>query len=156
MNPKKSLLLIILIIFLTRFNLLAWTSSNEEVCYTMDTLTSLSPNINYNYETGMFEVHENIVILENDTLLILPREIVKFIQYFTSYRGLRIYGNLIAIGTKDNQIILGDPNYNISNGDVWNGIQFINIPNGSQSILKYCTIRGAINTGSPGYERAIL
>jgi hypothetical protein len=155
MNPKKPLLLTLVFIFLARFSLLAWTSSNEGVCYTMDTLTTLSPNINYNYETGMFEVHENIVILENDTLLILPGEIVKFIQYFTSYRGLKIYGNLIAIGTKDNQIILGDPNYNISNGDVWNGIQFINLPNGSQSILKYCTVRGAINTGSPGYESAI-
>lgn len=67
MNPMKSLLLILLFVSLTRFNLFAWTSSNEGVCYTMDTLTSLSPNINYNYETGMFEVHENIVILENDT-----------------------------------------------------------------------------------------
>ena len=56
MNPKKSLLLVLLFISLARFNLFAWTSSNEGVCYTMDTLTTLSPNITYNSSTGMYEV----------------------------------------------------------------------------------------------------
>ncbi len=131
-------------------NLSAWTSSNEGVCYTMDTLTTLSPNISYNTMTGIFEVHDNIIILENDTLKILPNEIVKFIQGAMYYYGIEIYGCFIAIGNKDQQIILGDPEYNISNGNIWCGIQFYNTSTNGESKLKYCNLIGAINI--PGDE----
>jgi hypothetical protein len=154
MKTSHSYLLIFVIILCTKTSLFAWTSSNEGVCYTMDTLTTLSPNITYNSSTEMYQVHDNIIILENDTLKILPGEIVKFIKV-TIWYGIEIHGCLIAIGNKEQQIVLGDPEYNISNGMIWRGIQFINTSKNGESILKYCTIRGAINWGNYGYESAI-
>jgi hypothetical protein len=121
----------------------------------MDTLTTLSPNINYNTSTGMYEVHDNIIILENDTLKILPGEIVKFIQSTYNWYGIEIYGCFIAKGNNEQQIVLGDPEYNISYGNIWRGIQFFNTSQNGESLLKYCTIRGALNNGFYGYESAI-
>jgi len=147
MNPKKSLLLILLFITLTRFNLLAWTSSNEGVCYTMDTLCILSDGISYNAADEMYEVDCDIIILENDTLKILPGEIVKFFSYANPYtvrRGIKIYGCFLAIGLADKRIHLGDPEATLS-GNWWNGIEFYNTSQNGESILKYCTLRGVTN-----------
>ncbi|MCB2218935.1 MAG: T9SS type A sorting domain-containing protein [Bacteroidetes bacterium] len=133
--------------FLWNMNsLFAWTSSNEGVCYTMDTLVQLSPDISYNTNDEMYEVDCDIVILENDTLKILPGETVKFFSYaipYTVKRGIKIYGCLIAEGEPDNRIHLGDPEATFipGSGDRWNGIEFYNTSTDGESILKYCTLR---------------
>jgi hypothetical protein len=144
MNSKKSLLLILLLISLARLNLFAWTSSNEGICYTMDTLCILSDDISYNAADEMYEVDCDIIILENDTLIILPGEIVKFFSYANPYtvrRGIKIYGCFLAIGLADKRIHLGDPEATFS-GNWWNGIEFYNTSLNGESILKYCTLRG--------------
>ncbi len=143
------LFLVAALILSFKGSLLAWTSSNEGICYTMDTLTVLSPGITYNGSTGMYEITTDIIILENDTLNILPGEILKFISDNYNFRGIKIYGCLIAIGNSDKKIILGDPMYNISSGSVWNGIKFYDTS--KQSFLKNCTIRGATDYGGSGY-----
>jgi hypothetical protein len=148
MKTLKSFFLIVVMVIIAKTSLFAWTSSNEGVCYTMDTLTTLSPNITYNSSTGMYEVHDNINILENDTLKILPGEILKFINPSYPYYGIKIYGCLIAIGSKDSPITLGDPEYNISNGFIWCGIQFFNTSQNGESKIIYCSIIGAINACS--------
>ena len=145
MKTLKSLFLLFVIILSTNTSLFAWTSSNEGVCYTMDTLTILSPNITFNSSTGMYEVHDNIIILENDTLKILPGEILKFTSPNYPYYGIKIYGCFVAIGSKDSPITLGDPEYNISNGFIWCGIQFYNTSHNGESKLIFCRIIGAIN-----------
>jgi hypothetical protein len=92
----------------------------------------------------MYEVDCNIVILENDTLKILPGEIVKFFSYANPYtvrRGIKIYGCFLAIGLADKRIHLGDPEATWS-GNWWNGIEFYNTSLNGESILKYCTLRG--------------
>lgn len=155
MKTKKIILLFAIIISIN-FNLSAWTSSNEGVCYAMDTLTILSPYISYNSSTGMYELNTHITILENDTLKIKPGEILKFIKETYPFYGIKIYGCLLAIGSKDTLITLGDPDYNISNGFIWNGIQFYNTSHNGGSILKYCIFRGAsYQNYAPGYESTI-
>ncbi len=47
----------------------------------MDTLVILSDDISYNSIDEMYEVDCDIIILENDTLKILPGEIVKFLSH---------------------------------------------------------------------------
>jgi hypothetical protein len=148
MNAFKYFYLALLIILIYNSSLKAWTSSNEGVCYTMDTLTALSPNIVFNPGAGMYEITTNIIILENDTLKILPGEILKFLDNNNVYRGIKIYGCLISIGNPDSKIILGDPMYNISSGSVWNGIKFYNTSN--LSILQNCIIRGATDHDGSG------
>lgn len=154
----KTISTLALLILLLYFNcrLSAWTSSNEGVCYTMDTLTALSPHISYNSATGMYELNTHITILENDTLLVNPGEILKFVKESYPFYGIKIYGCIVAIGSKDSPITLGDPNYNISNGFNWNGIQFYNTSHNGGSILKYCIVRGAsFLNNAPGYASAI-
>jgi hypothetical protein len=110
----------------------------------MDTLCLLSNDINYNTIDEMYEVDCDIIILENDTLKILPGEIVKFFSYANPYtvrRGIKIYGCFLAIGLADNAIHLGDPEATFS-GNWWNGIEFYNTSLNGESILKYCTLRG--------------
>ncbi len=147
MKPFK-LFLVAALILSFKGSLLAWTSSNEGICYTMDTLTVLSPGITYNGSTGMYEITTDIIILENDTLNILPGEILKFISNNYNFRGIKIYGCLIAIGNPQNKIILGDPMFNLSSGYIWNGIKFYDTA--KQSILKNCIIRGATDQGGSG------
>lgn len=79
MKPKKNLLLLIILITVN-LNLFAWSSSNEGILYTMETLCLLSDSISYNQSDQIYEVNCNIIILENDTLKILPGETVKFIS----------------------------------------------------------------------------
>ena len=122
-------------------NLSAWTSSNEGMCYTMDTLCLLSENISYNTIEEMYEVDCNIIILENDTLKILPSETLNFLGHYY----IRIEGLLSAIGESNNTIKFGNPNFTFGNGNFWCGIQFISSPTNNESIIKYCEIRGAIN-----------
>jgi hypothetical protein len=110
----------------------------------MDTLTSLSPDIAYNLTTGMYEINTSIIILENDTLLISPGEILNFMGHFY----IRIEGLLIAIGTKNEVIKLGNPEFIPGSGLHWCGIQIINSPLYKESTLKYCDIRGALNVCS--------
>lgn len=144
MKTLKSLFLIIAITLSINTSLFAWTSSNEGVCYTMDTLVQLSPDITYNATDQMYEVDCDIVILQNDTLKILPGETVKFFSYAnpnTVRRGIKIYGCFLAIGSEDKIIHLGDPEATWS-GNWWNGIEFYNTSQSGESILKYCTLRG--------------
>lgn len=128
-------------------NLLAWTSSNEGVCYTMDTLCFLSDSINFNSIDNLYEVNCNIVILNSDTLKLIPGDTIKFIQIlappiFIKYN-LIIYGNLQAIGNKDKIIFLGDPESDWGIGNAWNGIQIYNTSKNGESVLKYCIITKA-------------
>ena len=144
---KTFFISLLFFLFFSIQNLSAWTSSNDGVCYTMDTLCLLSGDINYNTVDQMYEVDCDIVILENDTLRIYPGEKVMFFQYFppgnTIQYGIIVYGCLIAIGEKENTILFGDPDATFSTGNWWNGIQFYNTSQGGESILKYCHIRGA-------------
>jgi hypothetical protein len=147
MKTLKSLFLIIAITLSINTSLFAWTSSNEGVCYTMDTLCILSDDISYNEIDEMYEVDCDIIILENDILKILPGEIVKFFSYAnpnTVRRGIKIYGCFLAIGLEDKKIHIGDPVATFS-GNWWNGIEFYNTSQNGESILKYCTLRGVAN-----------
>lgn len=141
MRTLKSNILAFSLVLVLNTNLLAWTSSNEGVCYTMDTLVQLSTDITYNATDQMFEVDCEIIILENDTLLILPGEILNFLGHYF----IRVEGIFIAIGTNDNVIKLGNPNFTFSNGNYWCGIQIINSPSNKESTIKYSEIRGAVN-----------
>jgi hypothetical protein len=107
----------------------------------MDTLTALSANIAFNSTTGMYEINTDIIILENDTLKLLPGEVLNFLDFFY----IRIYGNLNAVGTANQKIKLGNPNFTIGNGNYWSGIQFFDTSPDGESILKYCEVRGAIS-----------
>jgi len=115
----------------------------------MDTLVMLSDSIIYNTTDQMYVVDCDIIILENDTLKILPGEIVKFLSY-SGGPPIRfeiiVYGNLIAIGEKDKTIILGDPDANFSEGHKWKGIKYINTSQNGESVLKYCDIISATST----------
>jgi hypothetical protein len=149
--------LILGIAFLWNMNsLFAWTSSNEGVCYTMDTLVQLSPDISYNTNDEMYEVDCDIIILDNDTLLISPGETVHFFDYWGTNRyDIVIYGCILAIGSENQPITLGDPECTLSSGDWWGGILFFNTSQNGESILKYCDFMGITNT-STEYETAIL
>lgn len=127
-------------ISLARFSLFAWTSSNEGVCYTMDTLITLSDDIVYNDLTQMYEINTSIIILENDSLFILPGETLNFLGHYY----IRIFGYLNAVGTQVNKIKLGNPNFTFGNGNYWFGIQFYDTSPNGESILKYCDIKGAV------------
>lgn len=137
----KNLILSFAILISVNLNLSAWTSSNEGVCYTMDTLVQLSNDIAYNAIDQMYEVDCNIIILENDTLALNPGEILNFLGHFY----IKTYGVLLAIGNENMSIHLGDPNFILGNGSFWFGIQIINLSENKTSILKYCNIKGAIH-----------
>ena len=152
---KTFLLSLLLFLFFSIQNLSAWTSSNEGVCYTMDTLVQLSPDISYNTTAQMYEVDCDIEILGNDTLLILAGEIVHFFDYWATDRyNIVIFGCLLAIGSELQPITLGDPDCSLSSGDWWGGILFFNTSHNGESIIKYCNFRGITNT-EPGIETAI-
>jgi len=142
----KKLILLLAILISINYSLSAWTSSNEGVCYTMDTLVMLSDDIIYNTTDQMYEVNCDIVILENDTLKFLPEDMVIFIGSAgpPTYKiGIIIYGCIIAEGTKEHPIHLGDPEatFTTGSGYWWNGIEIINTSKNGESILKYCTLR---------------
>ena len=152
----KKIILLFSILFSFNFNLSAWTSSNEGVCYTIDTLCLLSDSISYNQIDQKYEVACDIIILENDTLRINPGQYLYFIMVIQppiiwEYYGIKIFGTLLAIGESNELIYLGDKEYNISNGNVWQGLQFYNTSQNGESILKYCIIRGAICVTGCGY-----
>jgi len=147
----KKLILILAILISINENLSAWTSSNEGVCYTMDTLVMLSDDIIYNTTDQMYEVDCDIIILENDTLKFLPGDMVIFIGSAgpPTYKiGIIIYGCIIAEGTKGQPIHLGDPEttFTPNSGYWWNGIEIINTSKNGESILKYCTLRAVTHT----------
>jgi len=157
MKTNKYLLLISAFL-LVYSNLFAWTSSNEGIGYTMDTLCLLSDSISYNQVDQMYEVDCDIVILENDTLRILAGEIVKFLSYTfptTINYGITIYGCFIAIGENDKIIYLGDPEMNFSAGHWWTGLHFINTSQSGESVIKYCIIIGATDAESDWTETAL-
>jgi len=151
-KPMKAFhLSLLLFLFFSIQNLSAWTSSNEGVCYTMDTLVQLSNDITYNAIEQMYEVDCDIIILENDTLKIYPGEIVEFISFSgppqTFRYGIKIYGCILAEGTKEQPIHLGDPETTFTpySGYWWNGIEIINTSTNGESVVKYCTLRGVTN-----------
>jgi hypothetical protein len=152
MKAFKLFFLVLSIVLLASTSLQAWTSSNEGVCYTMDTLVQLSLDITYNATNQMYEVDCDIIILENDTLNILPGEIVKFFHSTFNYYGIAIHGCLIALGNQNQQIILGDPEFNISTANIWCGIQFYNTSMYGGSILSYCNVIGAINVNGNEWD----
>ena len=146
MKTNKYLLLISAFLLLYG-NLFAWNSSNESVCYTMDTLVQLSDSISYNPIDQMYEVDCDIIIQGNDTLQLFPGDTVKFISYLTPpyiiMHTLTVYGCLLAEGTADNPIFLGDPDSDWGIGHGWCGIQLINTSKSGESILKHCVLRKA-------------
>ncbi len=126
--------------------LFSWTSSNQGLNYTMDDLCTLSDSISYNDSLSQYDVECDIVILENDTLFIDPGQIVEFIMLLQIGNnicyGMRIYGCLKAIGNEQNNIILGDPEYDYYDGNHWNGIRFYDTSSDGESIIQYCNITG--------------
>jgi len=131
--------MLILILLLLQKGLFAWTSSNQGVCYTMDSLCTLTDSI---FSTGdqQYEVHCNIIILSNDTLKLRPGEVIDFIGHW----GILIYGCLRAIGTLNFPINLLSTS-TIYGCYYWNGIKFINTSPNSKSILRYCKLRRALD-----------
>ena len=127
--------------------LFSWTSSNQGLNYTMDDLCSLSDSISYNDSLSQYNVECDINILENDTLIINPGQIVEFIMLIqignTEFYGIKIYGKIEAIGEEQNPITLGDPEKTYYDGNFWNGIRFYNQNPDEQSILQYCNIIAA-------------
>jgi hypothetical protein len=105
MREFKSFTIVFVTVFGFNTSLLAWTSSNEGVCYTMDTLCLLSDSISFNSIDNLYEVDCDIIILENDTLKLFPGDTVKFISYLTAPNiimyAMTIYGCLLAEGTED-------------------------------------------------------
>jgi hypothetical protein len=132
-------------------SLLAWTSSNEGVCYNLDTLDLLSDSIYFDSSENRFVAFCNISILENDTLIINSGQSLMFLE-LGGYWGIKIYGLFSAIGNKDYQIFLGDKDYNFTTGNIWCGIQFYNTSQNGESILKYCVLRGSINVNGDEYS----
>ena len=131
-------------------NLQAWESSNEGIAYTMEMIALETEYITYNDTTSQYEIWCDIEILENDTLIIKPGENLKFYNPYQGYGyygqyAMDIYGTLLAIGTKEQAIFLGDPEYDFDNGENWQGIRFFDTSPNGESILKYCIIRGAIS-----------
>jgi hypothetical protein len=147
MKTLKFFFLLYLIIICTKTSLFAWTSSNAGVCYTMDTLCLLSDSISFNQAANRYEVDCDIIIMENDTLKFFPGDTILFISHLTPPNiimyTVTIYGCLLAIGTADEPIFLGDPASSFGTGHAWCGIQIINTSKNGQSILKYCFIRKA-------------
>jgi|WetSurMetagenome_2_1015567.scaffolds.fasta_scaffold10997_3 hypothetical protein len=158
MNAFKYFYLALLIILIYNSSLKAWTSSNEGVCYTMDTLCLLTDDIIYNIVDEMYEVDCDIFILENDTLEILSGQTVKFLS--ESWPGptvryqITIFGCILALGSEANPITLGDPNCTYSGGERWAGILFYNTSQNGESKLQYCNLKGATND-EPYLETAI-
>lgn len=142
-NLKIKLLLLSILIPVLLFS---WTSSNEGTLYIMDDLCALSDSISYNDSLLQYDVECDIFILENDTLMIEPGQIVEFIMLFqvgnTICYGMRIYGCLQAMGSELYPITLGDPEYDYYNGNHWNGIRFYDTSTDGESILQYCNITG--------------
>jgi len=143
---KKSMLLIPLV-WLFIVTLYGWQSSNDESLYTMDELCSLSDSISFNSETLQYEVRCDIIIMENDTLKIHPGEVVKFVSYPNPngagyvWQGLFIYGNLLSLGTQEENIKLyNDSEYNVGS---WKGIKFYNTSPNNESIIRYTIIEEA-------------
>jgi len=133
-------------LFVSIQNLSAWTSSNEGVCYTLDSLVTLSDSVYFDNTDNLYVGFCHINILENDTLMIHPDEILKFLMdlqpgNYTFY-GINIYGTFIAIGNEKHPIILGDPNCSFDNGEIWGGIKFFNTSINGESKLSYCKLVG--------------
>jgi FlgD Ig-like domain len=134
-------LLPLFIIIILSGNLYAWTSSNDGFLYIMDDISELSDSINYNDALSQYEVRCDIVILENDTLMLNPGEVIKFYDS-AILCGIEIYGCLKALGEEANSIVLGDPEFDFSDGEWWNGVKFYDISQDNESSLRYCNIRG--------------
>ena len=147
--------LVTLSIFLTlSLYSFAWTSSNEGICYTMEMLCELSDSITFihNDTAKYYEVKDDIIILENDTLRLVAGEELLFLDMIRRMSVI-IYGCLLAEGTINRPIILGDKNANFWEANIYNGIKFYN--NIKESKLIYCNIIAAQNKYLEEYESAI-
>jgi hypothetical protein len=156
MKTFKSFFLIIAITLSINTSLYAWTSSNEGVCYTLDSINSLTDSIYLDTNENRFVAACDLIILENDSLQIIAGQELMFLEVFSPpqdwfFYGIKVFGVFIAIGEKNNKITLGDKYYDFINGNVWCGIQFYNTSQYGQSIIKYCNINGAINVNEPFY-----
>ena len=114
----------------------------------MVTLCPFSDSISYNPGAQTAEIDCYIVILGNGTLQLFPGYTLKFIRYLTPpyiiMYTLTVYGCLLAEGTADSPIFLGDPDSDWGIGHGWCGIQIINTSKSGESILKYCYIRKGV------------
>lgn len=141
MKPKKNNLLLLIFISL-QINLFAWTSSNEGVCYSLDSLSTISDSVYYSENEDLFISFCHLNILENDTLMISEGERLKFLMNLQPgnyiFYGINIYGTLLAIGNANNPITIGDPESSWSSGEVWGGIKFFGNSNNFVSKLSYC------------------
>jgi hypothetical protein len=114
----------------------------------MDTLCLLSDSISFNTADNLYEVDCDIIILSNDTLKLLPGDTIKFISYLTPPNiimyTMTVYGCILAEGTAEEPIFLGDPESDWGVGHGWCGIQIINTSKNGESVLKYCFIRKGV------------
>lgn len=144
MKASKSLSLIIVITLSIKTSLFAWTSSNEGVCYSLDSLALLSDSIYYNDTSKVYVSFCHINILANDTLKINEGEILMFLMDLQPgnyiFYGINIYGTLLAYGTKSNPITIGDPESTLTSGEIWGGIKFFNTSQNGESKLSYCRL----------------
>ena len=122
-------IILFFIILLHPILLLAWISSNEGLNYTIDELYTLSDSISYNDTLSQYDVECDIYILENDTLSIEPGQIIEFhalhLVGHNIFYGFWIYGCLKAIGTEEEPITLGDPEFSFYDASYWSGIRFL-------------------------------
>ncbi|MCD4678524.1 MAG: T9SS type A sorting domain-containing protein [Desulfobacula sp.] len=114
----------------------------------MDTLVILGEDIYYNSSNQMYELNCNIIILENDTLMVFPGEILNFLYHYY----IKVSGVLIAIGNEEERIKFGNPDYTFGGGNIWCGIQLIGNQTDKLSYISYCDIRGAINVCSGFFD----
>ncbi len=118
-----------------------YSTPGTGVNWDMDDLVANSDG-NVTFESGIYTVHSDITISENDVLTIDPGTFIK-IEKLNSFR---IYGTFIAIGTPDNLITFTqDPTGNNWPDiwiDHWSGLKFQSTCN-EESTLSYCIIEHA-------------
>ena len=128
--------------------LFSWISSNEGLNYTMDDLCVLSDSISFNYSLMQYDVQCDIIVMENDTLTFEPGQTIEFhalhLVGHNIFYGLWIYGCLEAIGTDEEPITLGDPEFSFNDASYWSGIRFYDTSQNGESIMQYCHLIGAV------------
>ncbi len=124
---------------------ISYSTPGTGVYWHMDDLVANS-NGNITYNSGIYTIHNDTIIAQNDILVINPGTIIKMKKLTV----IRVYGTLKAIGTKDNMITFTqDPtgsNWPDDWIDHWTGFIFWYSCNYKECILDYCIIEHAGNS----------
>jgi len=137
---KLSLMIFLFFLFI---NLYCWQSPNEGNSYTIEYLSAINDSITYVEADNRYEIICDLIIMEADTLIINSGMEIKLYSRFGASEGIKVLGTLLALGTEDSPIILGDVDADLWSGEMWSGISFYNTSTIGESIIKFCTIIGA-------------